>query len=278
MRGQRGAGEYRAEIEVAQSEQAADCGALRYLWARHCIAALEDCAEAGGEDRHRERIARLGLKYNLLTAHTSFVGVDRDARRQGGERMTTVRQPLPLPKGVDERAVGSGSSAGHVGAGANLGAAPTAAPAREWLETCEAEAAPTAAPAREWLEACEVEAAPFVESGNGEERETVSLPERGNGKGQLTMVEVEVEGGGRGEWIRLLLERHLAQLAAVLRDREVEMRFTIDARGSYADGEVVGAGLSAFLKRRIETVLARIQFPPPAAGREVEVRVRFRGE
>ena len=171
-----------------------------------------------------------------------------------------MRQPLPLPKGVGERAVGNGWSAGHAGTGAILGAAPTAAPAREWLEDCEAETAP------------------FVESGNGEGRDAVSLPKNGNGEVSLRTVEIEVEGGGRGEWIRLLLEHHLAQLAVFLRGREVEMRFTIDARGGCAGVGILKEGLSAFLKRRIETILTHIQFPPPAAGREVEVRVRFRGK
>ena len=49
----------------------------------------------------------LGLKYNLLTAYTSFIAVDTEVRNKGGES-TTVKQPLPLPQGVSDYAVGSG--------------------------------------------------------------------------------------------------------------------------------------------------------------------------
>jgi len=47
----------------------------------------------------------LGLKYNLLTAYTSFVAIDNEVRNKDG-KPTTVKQPLPLPQGVSDYAVG----------------------------------------------------------------------------------------------------------------------------------------------------------------------------
>ena len=79
--------------------------ALRYLWARRLIATLGDYAGLGLEDRVKSHILELGLTYNLLTAYTSFVAVDRVVRNDGTE-VTRVEQPLPLPQGVSDEAVG----------------------------------------------------------------------------------------------------------------------------------------------------------------------------
>ena len=69
-----------------------------------------------------DEITRLGLQYNLLTAYTSFVAVD--SRVRTGEKATPVKQPLPLPQGVADSAVG--------GVARTLAAAPS--PSRESLE------------------------------------------------------------------------------------------------------------------------------------------------
>ncbi|MDR1282031.1 MAG: VWA domain-containing protein [Opitutaceae bacterium] len=81
---------------------------LSRLWARHRIAQLGDDVEAGAADRE-ERIAeitRLGLTYRLLTRYTSFVAVDHVVRRDSATTPEQVRQPLPLPRGVENSAVG----------------------------------------------------------------------------------------------------------------------------------------------------------------------------
>ena len=80
---------------------------LRYLWARHRIALLGDYNILAPDDDRVKEITRLGLTYNLLTAYTSFVAIDTMVRREDGE-VTTVKQPLPLPEGVTNYAVGSG--------------------------------------------------------------------------------------------------------------------------------------------------------------------------
>jgi Ca-activated chloride channel family protein len=84
--------------------------ALRYLWARHRIALLSDYNRLWRQDERVKEVTRLGLNYNLLTAYTSFVAVDTQVRLKGGEAVT-IKQPLPLPQGVSDYAVGGGSLA-----------------------------------------------------------------------------------------------------------------------------------------------------------------------
>ena len=80
-------------------------GALRYLWARHRIAHLSDYNQLSPDDKRIEEVTDLGLKYNLLTEYTSFIAVDSEVRLKNGQA-TTVTQPLPLPQGVSDLAVG----------------------------------------------------------------------------------------------------------------------------------------------------------------------------
>ena len=114
LRGHTGQGEYSFEIDVSQVAPDESNAALRYLWARRLIATLGDYAGLGLEYeealRVESHITELGLTYNLLTAYTSFVAVDRVVRNDGTE-LSRVEQPLPLPQGVSDAAVGDAVSA-----------------------------------------------------------------------------------------------------------------------------------------------------------------------
>jgi len=79
--------------------------ALRDLWARTRIAELSHAPRSGLDDEARKEITRLGLEYSLLTRYTSFVAVDRVVRNPGGSG-SDADQPLPLPAGVEDSAVG----------------------------------------------------------------------------------------------------------------------------------------------------------------------------
>jgi Ca-activated chloride channel family protein len=57
------------------------------------------------DDERVKEVTNLGLTYNLLTAYTSFVAIDSEVRNTNGNA-TTVNQPLPLPQGVSDYAVG----------------------------------------------------------------------------------------------------------------------------------------------------------------------------
>jgi Ca-activated chloride channel homolog len=78
---------------------------LRYLWAHHRISHLSDYNRLRANEKRVEEITELGLAYNLLTPYTSFVAIDREVRNLDG-KSTTVKQPLPLPQGVSDYAVG----------------------------------------------------------------------------------------------------------------------------------------------------------------------------
>ena len=85
--------------------------ALKYLWARERVRILNDYTNLASNDAHINEITALGLKYNLLTAYTSFIAIDSEIRNQTGD-ISTVKVPLPLPQGVSNYAVGAASSSG----------------------------------------------------------------------------------------------------------------------------------------------------------------------
>ncbi len=99
-----GAGPWSQTFEVGQVKGRSH-GALRQLWARQRIQMLSDYDQFGQDEARKAEVTRLGLTYHLLTAHTSFVAVDTLVRNTGGHS-TTVTQPLPLPEGVSDAAVG----------------------------------------------------------------------------------------------------------------------------------------------------------------------------
>jgi Ca-activated chloride channel family protein len=83
--------------------QSAD-STLPQLWARKRLERLY-AVPADDAEAQRKRIVELGLQYSLLTRHTSFVAVDDSVRNTAGDA-ADVRQPLPLPEGVSNLAVG----------------------------------------------------------------------------------------------------------------------------------------------------------------------------
>ena len=115
-------GPYRQELKVDGAVRQ-DTAALRSLWARHRIASLSDQETLEGGDSFKQRITDLGLQYSLLTQYTSFIAVDKVVRNVAPQNTVGVDQPLPLPKGVSELAVG----------GATLGAEVPSTPEPETL-------------------------------------------------------------------------------------------------------------------------------------------------
>lgn len=125
--GSSGLGSYRRRIDVAAVPLPRGNEALRTLWARHRIASLGDFNKLEASDERVREITSLGLTYSLLTDYTSFVAVDTVVRNAGGQS-TTVQQPLPLPQGVSDYAVGNAQGKGVGGIVAM--SAPLPAPAR----------------------------------------------------------------------------------------------------------------------------------------------------
>ena len=106
LRGKTGAGDFNAQFPIAEARSIEGSNALTYLWARARIASLADYSVLGAADERVKEVTNLGLTYNLLTAYTSFVAVDDVVRNPGGNAQT-VKQPLPLPAGVENSAVGT---------------------------------------------------------------------------------------------------------------------------------------------------------------------------
>ena len=99
------AGPYREALPVGV-HLAQDTSALRHLWARHRIGRLSDQEALEGGDALRQQITGLGLRYGLLTQYTSFLAVDKVVRNLD-VAATPVDQPLPMPQGVSNLAVGA---------------------------------------------------------------------------------------------------------------------------------------------------------------------------
>ncbi len=108
LTGTNGNGKFTSNIDLSNVDASDENAALKYLWAREQIRLIDDFA-GGSEaipEETRKQVTQLGLKYNLLTAFTSFLAIDSEIRNVGGEQ-TSVGQPLPLPQGVSEYAVRS---------------------------------------------------------------------------------------------------------------------------------------------------------------------------
>lgn len=106
VRGKSGAGEYVQTFPVVSARTLTGTSALGQLWARSRIATLSDYNQVDSKSERVQEVTNLGLTYNLLTAYTSFVAVDTVVRNAAGS-LQPVKQPLPLPQGVENSAVGA---------------------------------------------------------------------------------------------------------------------------------------------------------------------------
>ena len=101
---------YRTSVPVGEAVPEEGHRALAYLWARARLTNLFDYEPGEDADRVAE-IKSIGLSYSLLTPYTSFVAVHEVVRNAEG-RADDVDQPLPLPLGVSDLAVGGGVATG----------------------------------------------------------------------------------------------------------------------------------------------------------------------
>jgi Ca-activated chloride channel family protein len=113
--GATGRGAYQTSVAVSPASSDLSHAALRHLWARARIAELSDFGPGFTGEERKAEITSLGLTYGLLTRFTSFVAVQEIVRHTTGTA-DDVDQPLPLPAGVSELAVGvtSGTEPGIV--------------------------------------------------------------------------------------------------------------------------------------------------------------------
>nr|WP_298140161.1 VIT domain-containing protein [uncultured Pseudomonas sp.] len=107
VEGRGAAGPYRVDIPIKPEMARESNQALSYLWARHRVASLTDQETLEGGYSHSQAILDLGLKYSLLTPYTSFIAVDERVRNADPAAAASVKQPLPLPQGVSNQAIGA---------------------------------------------------------------------------------------------------------------------------------------------------------------------------
>ena len=122
LSGQTGASVYEHQLKFKDFPAQSSHIALQYLWARNKIQTISDYDGQYASASTQKEVCQLGLKYNLLTAYTSFIAIDSLIRNTSQEQ-TTVRQTLPLPENVSNQAIGglaSTHSSSSQGAGAEM--------------------------------------------------------------------------------------------------------------------------------------------------------------
>jgi Ca-activated chloride channel family protein len=134
--GTSGNGKFSESLKVKTKQVATENIALRTLWARHKIQLLDDYAltyrYGGNSEKRIAETTELGLKYNLLTKYTSFIAIDKEVRTDG--EIVTVKQPLPMPEGVSNSAIGGNAPVSYSAKTQSLGLIGSPAPNLESAE------------------------------------------------------------------------------------------------------------------------------------------------
>ena len=102
--GMTGSGEYSQTIQVADAISGQN-HAVGLLWARKRVERLTDYGTNNYNPDVQAEVTQIGLNYNMVTPYTSFIAVLDTVRNPGGDS-PDINQPLPLPLGVSNLAVG----------------------------------------------------------------------------------------------------------------------------------------------------------------------------
>lgn len=131
IRGYGASGPIETSIDVGRAVPKAENEPLRVLWARKWVAILDDEQHLGAAKEIEEAITDLGLSHRILTAFTSFVAIDSEVVNRTGAS-AQVKQPLPLPEGVENGAVGGVASGQRLAKRAMAMQLPASAPAEPY--------------------------------------------------------------------------------------------------------------------------------------------------
>ena len=221
IKGVSGEGEYSKVLNVGEFEADENNTALTYLWAREKIRVLDDYASLDyytGE--HEQAITDLGLKYNLLTQYTSFVAIDNLVRNEDGS-YTTVSQPLPLPQGVSNYAVGGvGGYATQKSSRGLFGSSST----REYLA----------------IDVCE---------------DIAELPVRKEPEPEFRVVEQMAEFSGDPDGVDAFISKNMIHpVAAKGLEGTVWVEFSIETDGSIAEVKILSATDKVFEKEALRLI------------------------
>ncbi len=231
---------------------------LRYLWARHRIATLSDYNKLRGDDKRIKEVTELGLAYNLLTAYTSFVAVDTQVRLTHGQS-TTVKQPLPLPQGVSDYAVG-GKSCGQFAA---------LAPGLSSVRACEKGVV------GEEVQQCKDKLRRVKPDGAETKQQVV----------RVRLEKIVVDGDLAREAVKKVLEGQISSIEHCIRQGsarkpgpKAKMVITLTTDGT---GKVTGVRLAsgAFNDRNLESCILRamqqVHFPKPGNGSKATITIHM---
>ena len=238
-------GPFQQSIKVTPTAASPENSALRQLWARQRVLRL---VASGGEREGnvKEEVTRLGLAYSLMTPFTSFVAVDQVKRADG--RIETVKQPLPLPQGVSDLAVGGPQLVAHSLLKMMPGAPTAMLAARPSVDRRALESTLIPPPA-----------------GN--------LPGRG---AKLTIEVLKSTGGLEAKAIQATLSSGLAgwqeqyerqRQQGISLPKEISISFTLDARGRIAATPAIEESLKdQELRQSLVETLKNLKFAVPKEG------------
>ncbi|MBL91213.1 MAG: trypsin [Myxococcales bacterium] len=252
-------GSYHQEIDFDAVQASEKNKGLAQLWARQQIRELADYNSLRNKPELVERITQLGLDYHLMTAYTSFVAIDSEKRTDQTGQL--VKQPLALPEGVSNLAVGmSGVGAasaksiqrkvrrGH-GYRGGLGA-----PAYESADTALKVVPPRTPPKRAL-------------------------------KGSVSMKTIKLTGAAEGVWVSQGLARQLRmiknQYNRMLKlsgshTGSIAVRLVLNAKGDVLEVFIHKDTLNdARFQRRLKALLKKAKFQVPSAKGVVKLKLRF---
>ena len=112
LKGNTGKYRYEKTFDLSTLKPNKSFSAIRYLWARERIKLLDYTSTRSAYSRtpmdqdQKNSIIQLGLKYGLMTQYTSFIAIDENFKVDKDQKSVRVKQPLPLPQGVPNSAVG----------------------------------------------------------------------------------------------------------------------------------------------------------------------------
>jgi Ca-activated chloride channel family protein len=270
LTGLSGEGRYSETIDVAKVQPMDGNGALRYLWARHRITLLSDYNKLRSDDGRTREVTDLGLRYNLLTAYTSFVAIDTEIRAKDGKPVS-VKQPLPLPQGVSDYAMG-----GILASGGSL---PALAYAPSPGMSMGGGYGPRAIARMPKALAYDVRVTAPPGSSEENAREQAVQVQTGKGKGaakrMITVGEIAVSGGLSKEAVSRVVRARAQALGKYYRGSgsvaQLVVRLTIGRDGTVRAVKVLRGAVDN--KRGIADQIQKWRFPATGDGKEASATI-----
>jgi Ca-activated chloride channel family protein len=196
-------------------------------------------------------VTTLGLTYNLLTAYTSFVAIDAQVRLVDGKPVT-VKQPLPLPQGVSDLAVGNGMVAKQRAMASPSMALRQSAPGKGWFASKD------------------------------EELSSVPKPSE---KSQIKISKVSVAEGLSENSVRNVIERDMPAINACYKQGswqrsrskgQIAFSLVIGPDGRVKKAEIEkGKEKNKGFEQCVVKWLKTLKFPVQTGGKDMEVTITF---